>query len=458
MPRCIRVTGKCDDAMSEPLPPLPDDAILVHIGPHKTGTTAIQTTLAASRDMLREAGIYYPGQYSAHHRQAMALRQYREGRGLGSKPPPPLAVWEELARGAARAPGRVVISSEFFAEADSEARARVAHDLGQDRLHLLAAARNPALMAVSTWQQVVRTFGRATSLETWLEKNFRRDDGDGTPNAFWVRADTASLVAKWAEVVPPERITVIAIDENDRRLLPSSFEQLLGLPEGSLADRPAPFANRGLSSVEAALVAQIIQALHSQLSWEEYRRMMRGGVIRRLLEVRQPGPEEKKTQMPGWALEHAMVEGERIIQRLQATGVRVVGNVDSLRTTAPGVSREEFPIKDVPLEMAAEAVVGAIAMATRDSWTLEAPAPDGDRRAGASSPEEGAKPRMPADGKAAGKGPRNAARRAGRRRRRKSPRVDAVPTRELSLILAKRMQDGLRRRASRLTRRSSSLS
>jgi hypothetical protein len=175
-----------------------------------------------------------------------------------------------------------------------------------------------------------------------------------------------------------------------------------------------------------------------------------------LLEVRQPGPEEKKTQMPGWALEHAMVEGERIIQRLQATGVRIVGNVDSLRTSAAGVSGVESPIKDVPIEMAAEAVVGAIAMATRDSWTLDAPAPEGDRRAPASSPGAGPKPRKQADGKAVRKRPRNAARRA--RRGRKSPRVDAVPTRELSLFLAKRMQDGFRRRASRLARRSSPLS
>jgi hypothetical protein len=439
--------------MSERLPALPDDAILVHIGPHKTGTTAIQTTLASSRAMLREAGIFYQGQYSAHHRQAMALRQYCEGQGHGAESPPPLAVWEELARQAAETPGRVVISSEFFAEADSEARARMTRDLGPERVYLVAAARNPAVMAVSTWQQVVRTYGRATSLEKWLEKNFHRDEESGTPNAFWARADTASLVARWAEVVPAERITVIVIDENDRRLLPASFEQLLSLPDGSLADQQAPFANRGLSSVEAALVSQIIQALDSRLTWDEYRRTMRGGVIRRLLEVREPGPEEQKTQMPGWALERAVVEGERIIERLQETGVRIVGNLESMRTTAPGVSLEETPINQVPIEMAAEAVVGAIAVATRDTWTLALPASD----AVPGKTNSGPKPRA----RARGMTDRNAVRRRGReaaKSRRGSPRVDAVPTRELCVILAKRLQAGLRRRAVRLASRRGSLS
>ena len=410
------------------IPALPEDAILVHIGPHKTGTTAIQSILAHSRPMLREAEIYYPGKYTAQHRAAMALRQYRQG-GHAAGAPPPYTEWEGLAQKVAQTPHRAVLSSEFLAEADASARASLVHGLGPERVHLVAAARNPAMMAVSTWQQVVRTFGRATSLEGWLEENFRRADETMTTSAFWARADTATLVARWAEVVPADRITVIVIDENDRRLLPATFEQLLGLPDGALADQRTPFANRGLSSVEAALVARIVEALESRLSYEEYKRTMRGGVIRRLLESRQPGPDEGKTQLPGWALEHAALEADRISARLQQMGVRIVGDLGSLRATSGGIEREEAPISQVPLDLAAEAVVGAIAGATRGSWRLDAPRRPA--RGSAERPDDQA----PSTTAVA------------------SPRIEELSTREVVALLSGRWSRSVRRRTLRVLRR-----
>lgn len=410
------------------LPALPADAILVHIGPHKTGTTAIQSILAHSRPMLREAEIYYPGKYTAQHRAAMALRQYRQG-GPAAGAPPPYTEWERLAEKVAQTPHRVVLSSEFLAEADASARASLVHDLGPERVHILAAARNPAMMAVSTWQQVVRTFGRATSLEKWLEENFRRADETVTPSAFWARADTATLVARWIEVVPADRITVIVIDENDRRLLPATFEQLLGLPGGALADQRAPFANRGLSSVEAALVARIVEALDSRLSYGEYKRTMRAGVIRRLLELRHPGPDEVKTQIPGWALERAAVEADRISERLQQMEVRIVGDLSSLRAMSRGIEREEAPVSQVPLDMAAEAVVGAIAGATRGTWSLDMP------RRPAGGTAERSDDQLPS------------ATHIG------SPCIDELSTREVAALLTGRLSRTVRRRTLRVLRR-----
>ena len=40
---------------------IPERALLLHIGPHKTGTTAIQGLLAAARDDLAAHGVTYPG-------------------------------------------------------------------------------------------------------------------------------------------------------------------------------------------------------------------------------------------------------------------------------------------------------------------------------------------------------------------------------------------------------------
>lgn len=336
--------------------------MLVHIGPHKTGTTAVQTVMARSRAALREAGVYYPGKFSAHHTQAQALRQWRQGGGQGAGLPPDPAVWTRFAQRVRDEPGRVVVSSEFFAQADDQARKQLVADLGPERVHILAGARNPAGMALSTWQQDLRTYARPVTLDGWLDENFRRGGADAEAGQFWGYADPAALVARWAEVVPADRITV-AVVEDDRRRLPTTFEQLLGLPAGLLADQTPPNDNRGLTAVEVALVRQIIVALGGRLSWDDYGRTMRAGVIRALQDARRPGPGEPRVRLPQWAVDQAVAEGERASAALRASGARVVGDLAAL--SRPAEAGGEPTIREVPVELAAEAVAAAIAVALR---------------------------------------------------------------------------------------------
>ena len=49
--------------------------MLLHIGVHKTGTTAIQAALADARPELKAAGVAYPGKAAAHHSEAFAVLQ-----------------------------------------------------------------------------------------------------------------------------------------------------------------------------------------------------------------------------------------------------------------------------------------------------------------------------------------------------------------------------------------------
>jgi hypothetical protein len=56
-------------------PVLPDHGILLHVGPHKTGTTAIQGALAVARPQLLAHGILYPGRRVEHNKQAAAAIQ-----------------------------------------------------------------------------------------------------------------------------------------------------------------------------------------------------------------------------------------------------------------------------------------------------------------------------------------------------------------------------------------------
>ena len=46
-----------------PVETLPEGAVLLHIGPYKTGSTAIQQALFDQRDVLAEHGVLYPGRW-----------------------------------------------------------------------------------------------------------------------------------------------------------------------------------------------------------------------------------------------------------------------------------------------------------------------------------------------------------------------------------------------------------
>lgn len=439
--------------MSQEISPLPSDAILVHIGPYKTGTTAIQSTLAASRDLLRQHGVYYPAAHVAHHRPVRSLRQYREGWANDGVTPPDPQVWARFAADVAATPGRVVISSEFLSEAEPEARAQLVRDLGADRVHLVGAARSPAALAVSTWQQVVRTYGRSISLEDWLDRTFRRDDplegvdAEGRPvatsNRFWQRVDPSALVSRWADVVPADRFTLVVLAEGDRRLLPTTFERLLDLPEGLLADQHVPQSNRGLTAVETALIRRVNAGLESRVSWDDYSRTMRGGVIRRLQEVWQPRPDDAKDRLPDWAVEQAEAEAERAIARVRTTGVRIIGDPASMLAAPPQEGAEVPAPTEVPIDLAAEAVIGAIAVATRGRWSFDL---EPRRRPRKSQPN---RPRRKKPTKATQARPGAGKQTAGSRPRR----VDQIPTRELAGLLAGRVTGAGRRWAKRLVSR-----
>ncbi|WP_433450289.1 hypothetical protein ACQPXS_17780 [Streptomyces sp. CA-142005] len=109
--------------------PLPPGTPLLHIGPHKTGTTAIQGALLAAKDRLPECGVEFP----AHTRHPMeaALAACARPAMMGDAVPTDRR-WRRLLDQVAATGGRTsVISSEFFADARGDATiARIVEQLG----------------------------------------------------------------------------------------------------------------------------------------------------------------------------------------------------------------------------------------------------------------------------------------------------------------------------------------
>ncbi len=339
---------------------LPQRAVLLHIGPHKTGTTAIQGALLQARSALAEHGVVYAGRERQHMMAALAVTG---GKGLYGDPQASMPHWNRLVEQVAAAEDRrVVVSSEFFDDADPATARRIVEELGGQRVHVVVTLRPLAKILPSAWQQYVRNKLRL-SYQDWLDAMLNKPPYVEPTTTFWQRHRHDVLVDRWATIVGPQNLTVVVVDESDRLELMRTFERLLGVPPGLLAPEHG-MTNRSLTLGEIELVRQLnIEFKRQGWSDDLYRDVVREGLVAHLQATRSPGPDEPQITTPTWALERAAAIGAAAAERIVALGVRVVGDISILGAipeTAVG-SAEVAPMEPVlPVNAASDAVVGTI--------------------------------------------------------------------------------------------------
>ena len=344
----------------------PDDltleagARLLHIGPHKTGTTAIQGAFDLARGRLAEHGVVYAGAARQPMRATLAVT----GRpAMLGEAQPDMAYWDRLVQ-SIRAAGdqRVVISSEFFADGDDEAARRVVADLGGPRVHVVVTLRPLDRVMPSQWQQFVQN-GFCTPYLEYLDRILRQPD-QPTPR-FWLRHRHDKLVARWAAAAGVQNVTVIVVDGSDRLALLRTFESLLGLPAGFLVPED-DVVNRSLTLAETEVVRQLNEEFKRR-EWPgaSYARFVRYGAVKQM-KARRPLPDEPQITTPAWALERVAEISAEMTRNIAALGVRVVGDLSALRCPPPAAREPEAGAGDglagsvIPVEAAAQAVLGAI--------------------------------------------------------------------------------------------------
>lgn len=349
---------------------LPEGTRLLHIGPHKTGTTAVQGAFHLARQRLAEHGVAYAGR----DRQALlaALAVTNRPPLLGG-PLPKAGHWDALVQDVQQSTAsRVVISSEFFADTGRAALPKVVEALGGDRIHIVVTLRPLVKIIPSQWQQYLQNGFRMPYLE-WLEGILKQPPDTPTPG-FWHRHRHDGLVARWVKVVGQENLTVIVADETDRMMLPRTFEALVGLPEGFLVPE-RDLVNRSLTLAEAEVVRLLNEEFKSQ-GWPAryYSRFMRYGAVERMKAMHRPLAAEPKIVTPPWALKRITEISADVVENIAASGVRIIGDLSTLSlppadadesepAAAPGendtqtAAQEGAPL--IPADAAAQAVVGA---------------------------------------------------------------------------------------------------
>ncbi|MBB4932260.1 hypothetical protein F4561_003080 [Lipingzhangella halophila] len=342
--------------------PLPSNVRLLHIGPHKSGTTAVQGAFHLARERLAGHGITYIGKGLHPVRPVQAIT----GRGpMLGEPAASTRDWDNLvAEVAATGDQRAVISSEFFAEADDAVARRVVSDLG-DQVHVVVTLRPLGKVLAAQWQQYVQN-GLRDSFEEWLDIMFNRPHE--RPNStFWRRHQQGEIVTRWANAVGPENLTVICVDDSDPRMLMRTFEGLLDLPEKFLVPDDST-ANRSLTHAEAELVRGFNQQFKAG-SWPTglYASHIRRGAVKRMKVAYKPTQHDRAIRTPEWALERAAKLGSEGAETITALGVHVIGDLELLSEYPSG--RAGTPDPDVALapQAAAEAVMGVVAASAKEA-------------------------------------------------------------------------------------------
>ncbi len=359
------------------VPVLPSRTRLFHIGPPKTGTTALQAVAAASRPALLANGVRYPG-HRRNHQLAVAAFM---GRGFGwatedgrAAKPPSMRQWkallDEIERDAER---RIWLGHEYAAYSEDAMARRWMDTLGP-RTHVVITLRPFSRMLPSMWQETLKGSATREPFDRWLRKAL--EPGTEANRKLRIRHDHSGLIRRWIGAAGLENVTVVVLDPQDRAFAYHSFEQLLGLPHGLLADAQVPeqAQNRSMSTAEIELVRRLnITARAGHIEWPNHEWLVYHGAVDRLLNSRTPGAGEGRLLLPEWAARIARAEEERYAEEIAATRVRVVGDLANIVEPVRFRSAPEDDhrnIDSIPIDVAVEALVGTIAAATGRNHTF----------------------------------------------------------------------------------------
>ena len=236
--------------------------IILHIGRHKTGTSAIQHFLSRNRLRLRRLGWDYPRSLSgraAHHDFVAGLSARRSAGDARATP-------DSLARECKRmsawltTPGDKIVSSEAFQNLDPEIL-RDIFPIGRTRV--LVYLREPLDYLISSYAQTIQAQAARTSFVGY---------------AASFRPDYARFLDRWAAVFGEDAINARIYDRSVLRDgdIVHDFVEALGLPTDQVRFPAQAFnPSIGPELIEFKGVVNAVMAQDEQLKLRLYPRLAR---------------------------------------------------------------------------------------------------------------------------------------------------------------------------------------
>lgn len=305
------------------------NSIVLHIGVPKTGTTALQAALANSRKELSKQNVLYPSQWrNAHHRAAWAITERTWGwKGRGGTTTP-MKHWNSLVK-EAKAKKTVVLSSEFFCEANKLQAEKMVQDLTLDRLQVVITLRPFGKLLPSAWQQYLK-YGVKLTYQEWLEAILNGPREKAPTPTFWMRHDHPALIKKWIDIVGKDRLTIVVVDEKNHDFIYQAFEKLLSLNSGTLQKKQAKVSNRSMTLAEAEFLRQINLLQPENSTWDKYESFVRRSMMHEILNSPIAESDPQKVTTPAWAATKANKIAQDYTAEISAMNLRTIGDIAAL--------------------------------------------------------------------------------------------------------------------------------
>lgn len=312
--------------------------VYLHLGSPKTGTSYLQSTLAANRAGLLEDGVYYPkpGHSDAHHGPAQELLPVRRHPHRGRRRP---GAWQRLASDIKGwdGDGVVVVSSELLAFAPQDQAERALEALGPAEVHLVLTLRDLVRQVPAVWQEKIKnrstlTFDEFVGRLVEAKVPWRRGS--------WAGQEPVTILGRWSAGIPPERVHLVTVPPRgaDPRVLWERFARVIGVDPDRFDPPEAP-ANASLGVAETEVIRRLNEELQ-QTPWPFYAQYVRHGIARGVLAGHADGG---RLVLPERLLPWVEQRSHEIVESVSGAGYDIVGDLDDLLPPKDGAGIGTVP-------------------------------------------------------------------------------------------------------------------
>lgn len=331
--------------------------VFMHVGVAKTGTTYLQRILHGHRDVLRAAGLLYPGKRSGD--QFMASIDLRALEAEKYEHLSTAGMWDRIAREVNAFDGNAIISHETFARCSSAEVRRVQESFGDAEMRVVLTVRDLGRQIPAVWQETLKN--RATGSYGEFLHDVFVDADSGEHKFFWRAQDVSKVVRRWGRAVGRRNVTVVTVPPpgGARDELWNRFARAIELPDVPI-ELPAAAGNVSLGPAEAELLRHLNAVLPEDFPWPRYSR-----VVKRQFAEHKLAPRETTRILipPEW---HGAVNerATAMVSYLQSSQCRVVGDLAELTPQLPvaEVSGPEDLGRDQLMRVAAEVIRDEVIM------------------------------------------------------------------------------------------------
>lgn len=325
--------------------------VSMHVGVAKTGTTYLQRILWSNRDLLRGAGVLYPGKKSGD--QFVASIDLRDLQAEKYSHLSVTGMWDRVAAEVRAFDGNAVISHETFARCSSADVRRVQASLGDAHLRVVLTVRDLARQIPAVWQETLKN--RATSSYEQFLTDVFVETSSGEHKFFWRPQDVARVVRRWGRAVGMDNVYVVTVPPTGapRDELWNRFAAAVELPAVDI-EMPAVPGNVSLGPAEAELLRHVNASLPEDFPWPRYLRAVKRQFAEQKLAQRQ---STKLAVPPPWR-DAVAGRAAAMVEQLSATGCQVIGDLADLEPdlATAGVSGPDELSRDELLQVAAQVI------------------------------------------------------------------------------------------------------